>query len=373
MHSQSQFGQARYIKYNTLLYFIGGNTMVMDLWQDQATGPMHSLHFGFGIGAILVPQLSRPFLSKGDPCENITISGACSNVTPGEEYRESRIDVLYFIVGAIILVVAVAVFIFYIVGPPKGFPKRASTSKLRTLLSPATCAAGNLTYGTILMVLLFFYFIQATGGERAAGKFLASFAVEAEVGFSKDEAATLLSVFWFCHMGGRFSGIFIGHFVRVQRMIVGEIIGVTLVSVVLAIWGYNTATVLWVFTGFLGYFISFFFPSGMSWGNAYMDINSMGVMVFLLGASCGGYIYQYLPGYLFEEYGPRSLTYVFVVYSIGMAIVYTIMSVFVNTYKNKASVERGIDNEAFEIEHNTKYNPYIVANDQHELQEKTRL
>ena len=36
--------------------------MVMHLWKSGATFHMHSLHFGFGFGALLAPQVARPFL-----------------------------------------------------------------------------------------------------------------------------------------------------------------------------------------------------------------------------------------------------------------------------------------------------------------------
>ena len=44
--------------------------MVMHLWGTQATSHMHSLHFGFGFGALLAPQIAKPFL--GPDTENET-------------------------------------------------------------------------------------------------------------------------------------------------------------------------------------------------------------------------------------------------------------------------------------------------------------
>ena len=53
-----------------LLLVSGGNTMVMHLWGVKATSHMHSLHFGFGFGALLAPQIAKPFL--GEDRENNT-------------------------------------------------------------------------------------------------------------------------------------------------------------------------------------------------------------------------------------------------------------------------------------------------------------
>ena len=43
--------------------FKGGNTMTMHLWGEATASPMNAVHFGFGLGAILAPQLAIPFLS----------------------------------------------------------------------------------------------------------------------------------------------------------------------------------------------------------------------------------------------------------------------------------------------------------------------
>ena len=45
--------------------------MVMDLWGERAAGPMHSLHFAFGVGAMIAPQIAKPFLSS-DQASRIT-------------------------------------------------------------------------------------------------------------------------------------------------------------------------------------------------------------------------------------------------------------------------------------------------------------
>ena len=36
--------------------------MVMHLWGVKATANIHALHFGFGFGALLAPQIAEPFL-----------------------------------------------------------------------------------------------------------------------------------------------------------------------------------------------------------------------------------------------------------------------------------------------------------------------
>ena len=51
-----------------------------------------------------------------------------------------------------------------------------------------------------------------------AGKYLFSFAVEGNLKFTKDDVTTLQSVFYFCHLSSRFSGIIIARFLHISNM-----------------------------------------------------------------------------------------------------------------------------------------------------------
>ena len=47
--------------------------MVMHLWGDDAASPMNSLHFGFGLGALLAPQIARTTQSWSAQCVGETV------------------------------------------------------------------------------------------------------------------------------------------------------------------------------------------------------------------------------------------------------------------------------------------------------------
>ena len=322
--------------------------MVMHMWGIKAAAPMHSLHFGFGLGALLAPQIARPFLS---PDDNATDTQATymlpglswpvhsmhsgyytmntyandSNDSPETNEDESRIEIPYSIVATFVLIFSFVVLAFYIKGVPKGFPMRQNHTRFRDMISPGSCTDGHKLFGVGLLTCLFFYFTQAVGGERAYGKFLFSFAIESDVQMSKDEASVLQSLFWLSFTTGRLLGIPLAKWIPIDAIIVANIIGNALTSTVLAIFAYDAETILWVFTCFMGFFISIVFPNGMSWSNLHLDMNSVAVMVLMVGSSCGSFIYQYMTGYLFENEGPQSLMYVMVGYSVALAASYVAM------------------------------------------------
>ena len=56
-------------------------------------------------------------------------------------------------------------------------------------------------------------------------------------------------------------------------------------------------------------------------------MNSMGVMVLMVGGSSGGLIYQYLTGYLFENEGPETIWYVMVMFAGMLGVSFALMQV----------------------------------------------
>ena len=69
--------------------------------------------------------------------------------------------------------------------------------------------------------------------------------------------------------------------------------------------------------------------SGMTWANQYLEMNHMGTMILCIGSSTGGLFYDYIPGYLYEYYGPESLLYVEVFYGTSLLVLVVSMTAFV--------------------------------------------
>ena len=67
----------------------------------------------------------------------------------------------------------------------------------------------------------------------------------------------------------------------------------------------------------------------MTWANQYLEMNHMGTMILCIGSSCGGLLYDYVPGYLYEKYGPESLLFVELFYGIAVVVLVLIMTLFV--------------------------------------------
>ena len=146
--------------------------MIMHLWGDKAGPPMSATHFGFGVGAIIAPQLAKNFLSPdAEDDSDDPVTTVSSNTTVVDD---GEIEIPYAIISVLSFIFTLLVFGFYLKGPPKGFPERKG-SKLNPevlvkMLSPSYCTSGDTFFGVVVFVLLFLYFIQASGGEGAMGE-----------------------------------------------------------------------------------------------------------------------------------------------------------------------------------------------------------
>ena len=150
----------------------GGNTMIMNLWGEKTGPPMSAAHFGFGVGAIIAPQLARNFLSPG---VSIRPEDAVTTVATNTStvVDNGRIEIPYGIVASLAFLLAAFLLVFFVHGPPEGFLERQdsklSVKAMTKMVSPSSCTRGDTFYGSVVFLLLFLYFIQSAGVEGAMG------------------------------------------------------------------------------------------------------------------------------------------------------------------------------------------------------------
>ena len=149
--------------------------MAIHLWKDKSASALHSLYFGCGLGALLCPQIARPFLSSDTyVISNFTNSSHPKPVTP-----TSRLEAAYSIIGGLLFLFAVVMAGLHIKGEPKDFPKKKISKNLKKKMSSCnSCSSGYPTFEVAMSLCTFFYFLHAIGGERSYGRFLFSFALK---------------------------------------------------------------------------------------------------------------------------------------------------------------------------------------------------
>ena len=253
----------------------------MRLWDERAAPALHSLHFGYGLGCVIAAEMTRPFLAKIQPT-NLTMGEV--NSVKFSNYSEnlirnlsglmspSHLEYPFTISGTLAILIGCLLIVIHIRGPPMGFPARPPPDGLRSAASLRSCSIGKECYGAITLVLCFSYFLFTQGSEQSIDSYLFSYAVDAEVSFSKDEAAHLVTVFFVCYMTGRFLSIFISSFFPIHYLIFGSILGGMVTMACAAAFAFSSSLALWCIAGFAGLFMSPLYPSGMAWINVYMKV-----------------------------------------------------------------------------------------------------
>ena len=192
--------------------FVGGNSNVMHLWGEKAAPAVHSLHFGFSLGGMISAQVTRQFLQPISTNGNVTENGTLfehftmvnTNVTIStipvyilDVTHTSQLVYPYSMASAFAVLMGILLITIHVKGTPNGFPKRQPKNKFCELLSPGSCAYGRQIYGGGILFLVFLFYVFTVGGEKAYGDFIFSYAVDADVSFSKGKAAHLLTLFFY--------------------------------------------------------------------------------------------------------------------------------------------------------------------------------
>ena len=183
------------------------------------------------------------------------------------------------------------------------------TLTFREMFNPATCAGGRIFYGMQIFALLCLFFFNCLGGERVAGKFIRAFAID-QFGISTDEGSYLNTCFWISFAAGRVLGFLTARWIPIRILILLETGCLMTTTIFLVIFGGSSSTALWVLMQPAGFFVAPLFPTGLGWGNFYVQMTGVAMTTILLGGSLGGVMNMKLIGYLYDHYGPRSFLYV---------------------------------------------------------------
>lgn len=349
-----------------MYYFpTAGQKLILDMWLDKSSSPMHALHMGFGIGSFIVPEISNPFLAVPAPTLSPSSLNSTLNstLTPGtlatssspspslttilssmtvRYLKDTSIEWAYLIVSVITVVISVVFYVYQFVVRDQRLARLGSINnevrmdrgdRERKLLAtdtnrndsrsalvigtlksfikisdPGKCTGGRRAYGSFIFLFLFLYFFTAVGGERIYGKFLRTYSIDA-LNFNGDDATRLNTAFWISFSLGRFSGFIAAKWIPIRLLMIIEACACLVTAVLLNIFSYNNSTMLWVFSMPMGFFIAPLFPTGIAWGNFHIEMTGMAITFCLLGGGLGGMSYMWIIGYLYDHYGYRTFLY----------------------------------------------------------------
>lgn len=357
------------LKSISFLFLSAGQKLILNIWKEKSTGPMHILHFGFGMGSFIVPQIATPFLAVPAGFNVLNSNTTMDNTTTSRNFsvitynitrvientqtfiKESRIEWAYLIVAIIVALLSVVFFIYQFNGrymfyePVPRNPKHheGQLKKVVKIFDPATCAGGNRWFGIQIFTLIFLYFFNAVGGERLFSKFIRSYSIDKH-GFSGTAGSLINTVFWISFSVGRFTGLFAGRFIPVRILIMIEACGALVTAILLDIFARDNALALWILTCPMGFFLSQLFPTGIGWGNFHVQFTGFAITFALMGGALGGVIYLWVIGYLYEYHGYDMFIHQLVVYG-ALLVLFAILLTIIGVRHGGRFVKHDVDSE----------------------------
>ncbi|XP_071146032.1 sodium-dependent glucose transporter 1B-like [Mytilus edulis] len=333
---------------------IAGQTILIGIWKEKATGPLHVLHFGYGIGAIIVPLILNPFLAvlSPDSTNETSFIGQVLNITDqhirmkhdnetiSQYLKVSRIKTGYLIVAIIVASVA-TVFIFYqfcyrqithvSIKTVRG---KIKIKELTKFIDPKKCTGGNRLYSVQIMGLLFFYFFNTIGGEIIIKTFLRSYSID-KLNFSGDDGSILNTAFAISYTLSRLAGLITSRYIPVRILVVLESFGLLVTTVLLEIFARHSKQALWILSIFLGMFVSPLYPSGMGWGNFFINLTGTAIAFIVTSSAFGAMVYGWLLGYLYQNYGYEMFLHQTLVCGVMLFLCTILMAVVTHSSKGR--------------------------------------
>ena len=375
-----------------IIIIIGVHAIVMNIWKNKDTGPiMQIVHFLFAFGAFLSPLIAKPFISE-EPSESINntqlynlscfevlematpnvtndvclsevidncfnqsgdLSGDgftnvtdCSNTSGGNLF----FGYAYWI-AVIPLLISIPGLLFYSVKEQcfclqwkKKVPIEVTEDEERLQIDSdeeievhvdsekekekELRYPNTILYKVFLFTSLFMFMYCYVGLEVSYGTYVFAFAVKGDLGFSKQRAALLSSVFWGSFAFARCFSIAISLCKTPPSfMMAGNLTGSLVASLLMVIWN-NTETVIWIGSALLGASFASIFPTVMTWLSRHTIPTAKATAVLNTGALLGDMTLPLLVGLLLDNLAPVSLLYINIIF-VGIAVLICVCMVTV--------------------------------------------
>jgi fucose permease len=243
---------------------VGGNTLLIWVYQREVGPRMNALHFFFGVGSLLAPLIVAQTINT-----SVGISGA------------------FWLIA--LLLIPPAIFLLRTPSPANPLTKAESDAvETRWLL-------------VFLIAAMFFLFI---GAELAFGGWIYTYAISTGLG-DITTAGYINSLFWGALTLGRLFSIPLPTRIRPRYILTADIIGL-LLSLSLLLFAAEIPGIIWIAAFGMGFSMANVFPTLMLLAEHHLNITGHITSMFLVGASLGGMAVPWLIGQNFESYGPQA-------------------------------------------------------------------
>lgn len=258
---------------------VGCNTLLLWTHGDKSGPLMNGLHFFFGVGSFGAPLLLARILL-------IT----------------SNIHWLYWSIAIACSPIAIWLWLL-----PEPSVHTHSEERKNT----------PIPFVPVMFCMLLF--LLYVGLELGFGNWVYTYALTLGLG-TTITAAYLTSAFWGSFTLGRLLGVWISTRARSQTILVVDLLGCALSTVIIMLWK-DSNLAMWVGTIGLGISMASIFPTILVLAGERMQITGAITGWFLVGSGAGSMFLSWLIGQIFAQTGPGTMTTILLADTLGIMLV----------------------------------------------------
>ena len=322
-----------------------GNVIILKIWEGRDSGPyMHAVHFCFGLGAFLAPLIARPFLLNQEVAEahshgSAQLPAPVLNFTGSEnlsltasddmEYQSVwTIKTLYPLVSSYGVLTSLWC-LYYFLQDRKSNPVQLQHATTDTQTEgKAEQATPTITTKLKLVIvgLMGIFFFLYVGMEVAFGTFIAVFAVQSGLGFSRAQGSDVSAVFWGTFAAMRGLAVLLAIIARPVLVMWSSFILCLLGSTILSVWADQSSLVLYIGTAVLGVGMASIFATGFLWTEQKISVTGKVSAWLIISSSLGAKLFPVMVGNLVERW-PMMLHYLCLAIVCGCVLIFSLASI----------------------------------------------
>ncbi|CAD5123237.1 DgyrCDS11595 [Dimorphilus gyrociliatus] len=306
----------------------GGNGFIIRLWKDRAATPTYSLHFAFGVGALIAPQLVRPFIldRENHDMSNQTVTSNDVSVT-FEDGWSASLEYPFAIASCLTFIVAL-MFLTFFRKSRKDSAWRADDYDLhrnqftfdKNWYKPKSWTEGDFPLACIMLTFLFTFCPLPIGAERVIGKFLFAYAREV-TSFEIGEGTLLETCFWASFTAGRGISLVFSRCIHSSSILTWCLGSCIICCAILVAYASRFKTILWIFSCLFAMTLSPIFPAWLNWANSKMKINVLTTSLTFVASAGGSMVLPWIAGYIYAYKSKKGLMSLLLYCSIIAAFV----------------------------------------------------
>ena len=241
MRGGLQEGVAYKNEYGNSLHYLGGNGHIVELWTSNTPSWLLLVHSGFGLGTIIGPQATEPFITENhttshvdhDACQLIAKAHHVTrNVTThllrNHAPANSRLYIPFTLFGCVALTSA-SLFLTCNFLPinkrlrkPEANDPEVDTSPNEVKKEDAVDISSDVItqngdpYRVYMAVLLFFMYVVVVANNTMLSVFIFTIAVDSSLAFTSQRAVMVTTSYWVAFAGSRLVFALVSRYTRVQ-------------------------------------------------------------------------------------------------------------------------------------------------------------